>query len=53
MCENPWKKCKKKELFVFIIYKGRRREICKECWEEIAESDKEWGSKKFPKEKIS
>lgn len=44
MCQNPFKKCKNQDCEVIILYNGERREICHECWAEIAESDHEWSS---------
>ncbi len=44
MCQNPWKKCKKPGCTVIIVYKGERKVICQECWEEIADADYEWSN---------
>ena len=44
MCENPWKKCDKPGCHVIILYKGQRKEICEECWIEIADSELEWSN---------
>jgi len=44
-CRNPLFKCKSKtpeEIEVYIIYKGRKYPICKDCWVKIADSDIEW-----------
>ena len=44
VCRNPWKnpKCLATDIEVYIYYKKRKLPICKECWFEIADSDKEW-----------
>jgi len=43
VCQNPWKpECKNTDITVTIIYKGEPKPICRTCWEEIADSDKEW-----------
>ncbi len=42
-CQNPWnRKCKNKDIVVFIYYKNERTPICRECWSKIAEKDLEW-----------
>lgn len=42
MCDNPFKECKKPGCHVIIVYKGRNLDICKECWDWIADSEIEW-----------
>ncbi|MGQ9552297.1 MAG: hypothetical protein ACUVUE_07720 [Candidatus Bathycorpusculaceae bacterium] len=41
-CRNPWNsKCKSGNIKVYILFKGERLPICRECWSDIA--DKDWG----------
>ena len=42
-CKNPWKRCRREDIQVVIKYKGKLLPICRKCWLEIANSDKEWG----------
>jgi len=49
-CRNPWKKCDRHDIVVFIDYKGDELPICERCWAEIAVSDHEWGNDPKPKE---
>jgi len=46
-CKNPWKKkeCTSTDIEVYILYKNNKVPICRECWAEIAESDREWSEK--------
>jgi len=44
MCDNPWKKCNKKDITLAIVYRGKEKEICRKCWKEIAESDRQWSN---------
>ena len=42
-CENPWKKeCNNIDIEVYIYYKNNKVPICRKCWAEIGESDREW-----------
>jgi len=45
-CRNPWKKCGNTDIVVFIRVNDENLPICRECWNEIADSDKEWGEDK-------
>lgn len=43
-CSNPLNpSCKSSDIILYIIYDGRRLPICRRCWEQIAETDLEWG----------
>ena len=43
-CKNPFKEdeCTNTDVETYIVYKGERLSICKECWIKIAESDIQW-----------
>jgi hypothetical protein len=38
---NPY--CKNTDIALYIVVGGKRLPICAKCWEEIADSDLEWG----------
>jgi len=43
-CLNPWNHgCKNTDIAVAIRVNGEVLPICFKCWNEIADSDKEWG----------
>jgi hypothetical protein len=44
-CKNPWKnsKCKSENIKLYILFKGEKLPICKQCWGRIADKDVEWG----------
>lgn len=45
VCQNPWKPdCKNSDIIVEIMYKGEPHPICRECWKEINDLDKQWSS---------
>ena len=47
ICQNPWKpECKRTDIVVVIIHRYKKCLICKVCWNEIADSDKEWGRRR-------
>jgi hypothetical protein len=42
-CMNPWNgKCNNTEIALYIMFKGKRLPICRECWEEISSKNIEW-----------
>jgi len=42
-CLNPWNgKCGNTDIALYIMYKGRRLPICRDCWEAISSKDIEW-----------
>ncbi|MEM2972063.1 MAG: hypothetical protein QW270_06550 [Candidatus Bathyarchaeia archaeon] len=42
-CKNPWdKKCKNGDIEVYILFRGEKLPICKQCWNQIANKDLEW-----------
>lgn len=41
-CENPWKSCENTDIELYIMYEGQKKAICRQCWEEISESEVEW-----------
>lgn len=44
-CKNPWKdKCKSENIKLYIMFKGEKLPICRQCWSNLAEKDVEWGS---------
>jgi hypothetical protein len=47
VCGNPFKhkeKCKNTNIKLYIVIKGKQLPICHECWDKIADSNKEWGN---------
>lgn len=42
-CQNPWnKECGSNDIEVYIMIKGEKRPICRQCWSKIADKDLEW-----------
>lgn len=42
-CKNPWNgKCENNDIELYIIFRGERKPICKQCWSKLAEKDQEW-----------
>ena len=42
-CKNPWKhECKSENIKLYILFKGERLPICKQCWALIANKQVEW-----------
>lgn len=43
-CKNPWKsKCRSENIKLYILFKGEKLPICKQCWGTIADKELEWG----------
>jgi hypothetical protein len=43
-CKNPWKnKCKNENIKLYIIVKGEKLPICRQCWNRIADKELNWG----------
>lgn len=43
-CRSPLNpSCGRRDIAVYIVYGGRKLPICKGCWEQIADTDLEWG----------
>lgn len=42
-CKNPWHRdCKNGNIEVYILVKGERLPICRQCWIRIVDKDLEW-----------
>lgn len=42
-CKNPWEKeCRDEDIELYILFKGERLPICRQCWSKLAEKDVEW-----------
>ncbi len=42
-CQNPWKNnCHSENIKLYITVKGEKLPICKQCWNNLAETDTEW-----------
>jgi hypothetical protein len=42
-CKNPWKNnCKSENIKLYILIKGEKIPICRQCWSGLAEKDVEW-----------
>jgi len=42
VCGNPFnKKCRRKDIELYIFYKGKQTPICHRCWPKLAE-DERW-----------
>jgi len=42
-CRNPWEKeCKDEDIELYILFKGERLPICRQCWSKLADKDVEW-----------
>jgi hypothetical protein len=43
-CKNPWKEsqCKNEEIKLYIMFKGEKTPICRQCWNNIADQDNVW-----------
>jgi hypothetical protein len=45
-CANPWNgECRSTDIVLYILFEGDNLPICRDCWNEIAETDIEWGDK--------
>jgi len=43
-CRSPLNpNCGGRDIAVYIVFDGKRLPICQRCWEQIAETDLEWG----------
>ena len=43
-CSSPLNpNCGSGDIALYIVYGGRKLPICRRCWEQIAETDMEWG----------
>jgi len=44
-CRNHWKKgCKNTDIATDILYEGQILPICRKCWDEVGDSDRQWAS---------
>jgi hypothetical protein len=50
-CCNPLKKCNNKDIWVYIQAGSEKVSICQQCWQEISESNLEWGEEGLKSEK--
>lgn len=42
-CRNPWSEhCDNEHIKLYIQFKGEIIPICDNCWDKIADQDKEW-----------
>jgi hypothetical protein len=42
-CKNPWNgSCKNPNITLYILFKGEKLPICRQCWTVIADKEKEW-----------
>jgi len=42
-CKNPLRKeCRESDIAVYILFKGERLPICRQCWSRMADDDVEW-----------
>jgi hypothetical protein len=42
-CKNPWKnKCGGENIKLYIMFKGEKLPICRQCWSSIAEKEVSW-----------
>jgi len=42
-CKNPWNdNCKSENIKLYIVVKGEKLPICRQCWSSLAEKDMEW-----------
>jgi hypothetical protein len=42
-CKNPWKEtCKNGNITLYILFKGEKLPICRQCWSTIAEEEIDW-----------
>lgn len=42
-CKNPWNgKCKNANIKLYIVFKGEKLPICRQCWSRMADRDLEW-----------
>ena len=43
-CKSPLKPdCGSRDIAVYIVFGGKTLPLCRKCWEEIADTDLEWG----------
>jgi len=50
ICDNPFtgKKCGSTDIVIYIMFKGKKKTLCRECWSKIADKNKEWGDNSKP-----
>ncbi|MFB3890155.1 MAG: hypothetical protein ACE14S_11740 [Candidatus Bathyarchaeia archaeon] len=42
-CKNPWKNdCHSENITLYIVVKGEKLPICRQCWTSIADKEEEW-----------
>jgi hypothetical protein len=42
-CQNPWNgSCNSENINLYIMVKGEKLPICRQCWTSIADKDVEW-----------
>jgi hypothetical protein len=42
-CQNPWRDtCNSENIKLYIMVKGEKLPICKQCWTSIADKEVEW-----------
>ncbi len=42
-CKNPWNgKCGNNDIELYIVFKGEKKPICRQCWAKLAEQDLKW-----------
>jgi hypothetical protein len=42
-CQNPWKAaCTSENINLYIMVKGEKLPICRQCWTNIADKEVEW-----------
>jgi hypothetical protein len=42
-CQNPWKDtCNSENIKLYIMVKGEKLPICRQCWTNLADKEVEW-----------
>lgn len=42
-CKNPWNgKCENSDIELYIVFRGEKKPICRQCWAKLAEQDLKW-----------
>ncbi|MCJ7559813.1 hypothetical protein MUO79_04240 [Candidatus Bathyarchaeota archaeon] len=42
-CKNPWKnRCKSENIKLYILFKGEKLPICRQCWNSLSEKEFDW-----------
>jgi len=42
-CKNPYKhKCSSENIKLYILLKGEKLPICRQCWSSLAEQEGDW-----------